>query len=156
MDEVLLMRQRFAGKTPAEIRDELALIRLNAADRRCKNGHEYRFEWDERGSPKPCPECGTLGGERLNPVTALFTLDELKAVAAGHKPFDVGILLASGWALSRKTIQWRKRSPRGAPADRVWFIKNHIDDTKQVLSDATLWTESNIGEALDKGALVLL
>jgi len=32
-------------------------------------------------------------------------------------------------------------------------VINHIDDTEQCLSEKELWTESNIGEALDKGAL---
>jgi hypothetical protein len=74
-----------------------------------------------------------------------MTINELRAsVAAGHHKF--GILLAGGRAVSRKTIRLRGGK---------WHIKNHIDNTSQALTDAELWTESNIGEALEvKDALI--
>jgi hypothetical protein len=75
-----------------------------------------------------------------------MTTDELRAsVRAGQHEF--GILLAGGMAISRKTIRLRGGK---------WQVKNHIDGTRQTLTDAELWTESNIGEALDKNALVTL
>jgi len=84
------------------------------------------------------------------PVALGFTdgltpIDELRQrVAAGHH--DYAIMLAGGLALSRKTIRF---APGGG-----WRITNHIDDTKQVLSQPELWSESHIGLALDKRALV--
>lgn len=77
-------------------------------------------------------------------ATPVKGLADLKArvAAGGH---DFGIMLAGGMAYSRKTIKTAKGR---------WVVKNHIDDTRQTLTDGELWTESNIGEALDKGALV--
>jgi len=84
------------------------------------------------------------------PVALGFTdgltpIDELRQrVAAGHH--DYAIMLAGGLALSRKTIRF---APGGG-----WRITNHIDDTKQVLSQPELWSESHIGLALDNRALL--
>lgn len=75
----------------------------------------------------------------------LTALDELKQrVAAGHH--DYAIMLAGGLALSRKTI---RRGTGGS-----WRIANDIDATLQELTDEELWTESNIGIALDRRALL--
>lgn len=60
---------------------------------------------------------------------------------------NYAILLAGGLAHSRKTIRMTGVLGR-------WRITNHIDDTRQTLTDAELWTESNIGTALDHLALV--
>lgn len=84
------------------------------------------------------------------PIAIGFTegisaLDELKQrVAAGHH--DFAVMLAGGLALSRKTIRQTKTG--------WWHVLNDIDDTEQRLTDEQLWTESNIGEALDKRALL--
>lgn len=70
-------------------------------------------------------------------------LEGLRAkVKDGHTEFAI---LLNGGAYSRKTIRLRGRK---------WNVKNHIDDTRQVLDDTGLWSESHIGEALDKEALV--
>lgn len=70
-------------------------------------------------------------------------LDGLRAkVESGQHEFAI---LLNGGAYSRKTI----RLDSGK-----WHIRNHIDDTSQALDDAELWSESMIGEALDKDALV--
>ena len=80
-------------------------------------------------------------------ITVIESLDDLRdRVRAGHSTF--AILLAGGLAYSRKTI---KRGTSGR-----WVIKNHIDDTRQTLTDEQLWTESNIGVAIERGALVQL
>jgi hypothetical protein len=80
----------------------------------------------------------------------LAAIDELRQrVMAGHH--DYAIMLAGGLALSRKTIT---REVRGDKGGWVWAIRNHIDDSTQHLSDSELWSESNIGEALDKWALL--
>ena len=39
------------------------------------------------------------------------------------------------------------------PEDEFFDIYNHIDDSDQGLKEHELYTESNIGEAIDKGAL---
>ncbi len=80
-------------------------------------------------------------------VTVVDSLEDLEdRVRAGHHTF--AILLAGGLAYSRKTI----RRGRG----RRWIVKNHIDDTTQTLTSEQLWTESNIGIALERRALVQL
>ena len=86
------------------------------------------------------------------PVALGFTdgmtaLEELhQRVKAGHH--DYAIMLAGGLAMSRKTI-----IPGDIDPD-LFCITNHIDNTIQYLSDEGLWTHSNIGEALDKRALL--
>jgi len=78
-------------------------------------------------------------------IDGTTAFEELKQrVAAGHHEF--AIMLAGGLAISRKTINHKD--------DGRWHIVNGIDDTIQVLTDEELWTESNIGEALDKRALL--
>lgn len=83
------------------------------------------------------------------PVAIGFTdgitaLDELRQrVASGHH--DFAIMLAGGLALSRKRISIH---------DGYWDITNGIDGSHQRLDDRSLWTESHIGVALDKRALL--
>lgn len=76
--------------------------------------------------------------------------DLRKRVLSGETEY--AILLAGGLAYSRKTIRLGSKAGVG----RVWVVVNHIDDTRQKLTDAELWTDSHIGEALDKGALVVV
>jgi hypothetical protein len=72
-------------------------------------------------------------------------LDGLKtAVAGGQREFAI---LLNGGAYSRKTIRRKGRR---------WYVTNHIDDSKQQLTDEQLWTESMLGEAIDKEALVAI
>jgi hypothetical protein len=84
------------------------------------------------------------------PIAIGFTdgvpaLDELRQrVAAGHH--DFAIMLAGGLAISRKTIT---EGPGGGLR-----IVNEIDGTSHVLSTPELWSQSNVGEALDKRALL--
>ena len=54
------------------------------------------------------------------------------------------LVLGGGVAFSRKTI----RTMRGGK----FRIFNHIDDSKITLTEAELFTVSNIGEAITKGA----
>lgn len=54
------------------------------------------------------------------------------------------LVLGGGVAFSRKTIR--------ATRDGKFRIINHIDDSKATLTEAELYTESNIGEAITKGA----
>jgi hypothetical protein len=78
------------------------------------------------------------------PVAILGGIEELRQrCLLGHDLFS--IMLAGGMARSGKTIDLR---------GDTWSIWNDIDDTAQDLTDAELWTESHIGEALDKGALL--
>lgn len=80
-------------------------------------------------------------------VTPVKDLADLRARVKGGRTV-YAILLAGGLAYSRKTIRIRKG---------CWEIKNHIDNTTQHLcSDDELWTQSNIGTALDNGAFVQL
>lgn len=72
-------------------------------------------------------------------------LEDLRA-RAYRRAIEVRLLL-NGGAFSRKTVRWNANRQR-------WFITNHIDDTKQQLTDGQLWTESNIGKGLDLGAIV--
>jgi hypothetical protein len=75
-------------------------------------------------------------------------IEELRQrVQAGHR--DFAVMLAGGAALSRKTISLVSLS-----TGEQWRIVNHIDGSRQRLSTAELWTESHIGTALDRNALL--
>ena len=77
--------------------------------------------------------------EKVNSVSHLREL-----IKSGRNNFF--ILLAGGLVVSRKTIRVKK--------DDRFAIVNHIDDTTEVLTEAELFTASNIGEAITKGAFV--
>ena len=55
------------------------------------------------------------------------------------------IMLAGGMLRSSKTIKWDGEK---------FCINNEIDGSHQCLKPASLWKRSNIGEALDKHALI--
>lgn len=79
------------------------------------------------------------------PVAVLGGVAELRLrLAAGHR--DYAIMLAGGLVLSRKTIGKASRSR--------FCVRNEIDGTSQVLSEDELWSLSNIGLALNSGALL--
>lgn len=85
---------------------------------------------------------------KKQPIALGFTeysaLAELhQRVNAGHH--DYAIMLAGGLAISRKNIHFLSGR---------WVIFNEIDNTTQSLLDPDLWSQSNIGEALDKRALL--
>jgi hypothetical protein len=70
------------------------------------------------------------------------SVDELKRLCMKRTTF----YLALNYGLiSRKTIYWD---------GRFFHIHNHIDESRQKLTEAQLFTESNIGEAIEKKALI--
>jgi hypothetical protein len=74
--------------------------------------------------------------EKVNSITHLREL-----IKAGTHSYA----LALNYGLySRKTIR--------AMHDGKFRIVNHIDDSKETLTEAELFTESNIGRAITKGA----
>ena len=80
-------------------------------------------------------------------------LEELIALAAAEGGAEVAIVIAGGAARSSKRISYLL--PReGKTTGRFW-VWNEIDDSEQTLWPKQLWTQSTIGEALDKGALVV-
>ncbi len=78
---------------------------------------------------------------------AITNLDELKTITAGAGR-EVSIALGNGSIFSVKHIAY------DAARDR-FAVFNEIDGTTQALTSATLYTKSTIGEALDKGALMV-
>lgn len=78
---------------------------------------------------------------------AIASLDELKALTAGAGR-EVSIALGDGSIFSVKHIAY------DATRDR-FAVFNEVDGTTQALTSATLYTKSAIGEALDKGALMV-
>ena len=75
------------------------------------------------------------------------SLDELKTILGDHRRRDFRVILNYG-VFSRKTIRWCKNGS--------WQIVNHIDNTRQTISEAELMDSSvtNVGIAIGKGALV--
>lgn len=73
--------------------------------------------------------------------------DELKNLSGQDGGCECFISLAGGLARSSKHI-WDN-------GDGTFDVLNEVDDSEQVLTKEEFWTESNIGEALDKGALFL-
>jgi hypothetical protein len=70
--------------------------------------------------------------------------DLLARVKAGHQEFAIAL---NGGAYSRKRICFR---------GGLWRITNYIDATSQSLTDAQLFSESNVGLAVEMGALFQL
>jgi len=67
----------------------------------------------------------------------------LKRLASRDEALDCFIALAGGLIRSSKNIFFD---------GELFIINNEIDGTGQKLTAAQLWTDSNIGEAIDKGA----
>jgi hypothetical protein len=75
------------------------------------------------------------------------SLDELKEILGDHRRRDFRVVL-NGGVFSRKSIRWCK--------DGKWQILNHVDNTRQTLTEAELMDESLtlVGAAIPKGALI--
>ena len=73
-----------------------------------------------------------------------LTLEELRRSCTGT--YREVHLLLNGGAVSVKRVCY-------VPAKGEWVIVNEIDGTRQWLTDAQLWTDSNIGPWLDGGAV---
>jgi hypothetical protein len=67
-----------------------------------------------------------------------------RAIAAGC--YDFRLLLVGGACFSRKHITLED--------DGRFCVFNYIDDSVQTLSGKKLYTETNIGSAMEKGAFV--
>jgi hypothetical protein len=78
------------------------------------------------------------------------SIEELRGMLEESKRIECYIALQGG-ARSGKIIQLDCVRD-GVP---VYEVFNEIDDVEQLLKEPDLWTLSNIGEALDKGALYL-
>lgn len=76
------------------------------------------------------------------------SIKELKKIANIEKGINCVILLKYG-LISRKTIRWQ-------PKAKKFAVLNHIDNTKQQLTEKNIMDQAytNIGEAMKKGALV--
>lgn len=80
-------------------------------------------------------------------------LAHLIALSSRPDGLECHIELANGLARSSKRIYYLP--PTGNQKAGRFEIVNEIDDSEQTLSAKALWTQSNIGQALDKGALIL-
>jgi hypothetical protein len=79
-------------------------------------------------------------------------LAHLTALSSRPEGLDCHIVLAGGLARSSKHIN--ALGPRSGQKVGRFDVFNEIDDTWQVLFPRQLWTQSNIGAALDAGALI--
>lgn len=86
---------------------------------------------------------GNAGAPKVG--EAFTSLTQMAFEAAGG--MDAHIRLNFGMR-SSKYITYNLDS------DKPWCIENEVDDSHQDLTDAELWTHSNIGDALDKGVLI--
>lgn len=77
--------------------------------------------------------------------TQIRSFVELQLACNEESPRDFFILLGNGSMRSSKSIQLR-------PKRKSFYVLNEIDDTRQVLNEKSLFTRSNIGEAMTKGA----
>ncbi len=62
-----------------------------------------------------------------------------------NEPVDCFIALAGGMCRSSKSVCYNSK-------EKVFSVVNEIDDTEDVLTAKELYTNSNIGKAIDKGA----
>jgi hypothetical protein len=75
-------------------------------------------------------------------VKHVESVDELKRLCGKATTF----YLALNYGLySLKTIRWD---------GKVFHIHNHVDESRQKLTEAQLFTESNIGRGIEKKALI--
>ncbi len=77
-----------------------------------------------------------------NEYTKIKDIKHLKQLA--YEEEGVECFISLGGLRSSKRIWYE---------DNTFEIVNEIDDSEQTLKEEELWTDSNIGEALDKGAL---
>jgi hypothetical protein len=82
-------------------------------------------------------------------------LAELQALAARPDGVDVAIVLAGGPLRSSKHVRYLAPTGRYHRTGRFELF-NEIDGTWQTLWPRQLWSRSHIGEALEKGALLLV
>jgi len=76
-------------------------------------------------------------------------LPELKVLALGEEPVECFIALGCG--RSSKRISFNENGSK-----ETWWIANEIDDTEEYFStDEDFLTQTNIGTALERGALYL-
>jgi len=75
------------------------------------------------------------------------SIAELKKLAQ-KRGFECVVLLNGGLG-SRKTVSYN-------PVTKMWRVRNHIDDSRQVLTTRQLNTKSytHVGEAIKKNALI--
>ena len=71
------------------------------------------------------------------------SITELKELCTELETVDCFIML-NGGARSSKDISY---------SEGTFYVYNNIDDTEQHLTEKELYTDSNIGEAIDKKAL---
>lgn len=77
-------------------------------------------------------------------MSAVLDVATLKALTLNRsREFRLAL---NGGAYSRKTIRY-------SPTRDEFAVFNHIDDSRQTLKPAELWTKSNIGLGIDRGAL---
>jgi len=75
-------------------------------------------------------------------VKHVESVSELKRLCGKATMF----YLALNYGLySRKTIRWD---------GKVFHIHNHVDESRQKLTEGRLFTESNIGKGIEKKALI--
>ena len=76
----------------------------------------------------------------------ISSLKELKELAGAEDGVECFIALNGGMRSSKHIWYWKE--------ENTFDVFNEIDDSDQEgLHSSALWSESNIGEALDKGAL---
>jgi hypothetical protein len=74
-------------------------------------------------------------------VERVESVNELKRLCVKRTTFYLAL---NHGVYSRKTIRWD---------GKVFHVHNHIDESRQKLTEAQLFTESNIGKAIRKKAL---
>lgn len=77
------------------------------------------------------------------PYKLIESVEQLKQLATDRCECFIAL---NGGLRSSKTIDWD-------PDEKTFWVLNEIDDSEQELTEDQLYTESNIGEAIDKHAL---
>ena len=79
-------------------------------------------------------------------MTQITSVEQLKELCNGV-PRDCFISLGGG-IRSSKSVEYYENSEE-------FYVVNYIDGTDQTLKEKELFTKSNIGEAIEKGAFYL-
>jgi hypothetical protein len=72
------------------------------------------------------------------------TVEELRKLSK-DEPIDCFIALSGGICRSSKSVFYDS-------GEKIFSIINEIDDTEDILTEKELFTKSNVGEAIRKGA----
>lgn len=107
-----------------------------------KTGKRYKITGKSCGAPH-C-QCDAWAEEIIEQHRRIPTVDALIALLSEHPNEPIDCFINLGGVRSSKSIQL-------SPSGKSFYVLNEVDDTRQTLTQKSLYTRSNIGAAMDRG-----